>query len=124
MQADVAFQASAVALPRAVLVSWWRHPAADVDSGTPIDWIPALSRPFVEVHCKCPLSIAAQRFLERKRHPGHLDERWSAESLRHAFSRHAELGALFPEIAITVNTETTVDVPVLVASLSGGRAPG
>jgi len=43
------------------------------DSGTPTDWIGTLSTHVVNVHCVCEPETAASRFLQRARHPGHLD---------------------------------------------------
>ncbi len=43
------------------------------DSGTPTDWLRALSPLVVHLHCVCSPSQAAVRFTQRQRHPGHLD---------------------------------------------------
>jgi shikimate kinase len=51
----------------------WRNPAISTDSGTPTDWITATSSCVVEVYCLCDPETAAARFLDRVRHPGHLE---------------------------------------------------
>jgi glucokinase len=56
--------ALAAETPRAVLDSFWRRPLA-------IERLRALGRPLVEVHCACPPELAATRYGERVRHPGH-----------------------------------------------------
>jgi len=72
-ESDVIFQAEAIAAERAVLVSHWQLPGMPLDSGTPTDWLGKLSDHVVNVHCVCEPELAAERFLNRKRHPGHLD---------------------------------------------------
>ncbi len=72
-ESDGIFQREAMASNGAILVSFWRLPGMPPDSGTPLDWVPALSDRIVNVHCTCALETAAERFLQRKRHPGHLD---------------------------------------------------
>jgi glucokinase len=72
-ESDLAFQRQAAGASGAVLVSHWRMPGMPADSGTPLDWLPGLSNHFVNLHCACPPEIAASRFRNRKRHPGHLD---------------------------------------------------
>ena len=43
----------------AVLTSFWRHPAMSTDSGTPTDWISAISTGVVEVYCACDPEVAS-----------------------------------------------------------------
>src|SRR5438093_420942 len=63
----------AVASDGAVLVSFWHLAGMPADSGTPTGWLSGLSDRIVHVHCICPPEVAAARFFERRRHPGHLD---------------------------------------------------
>jgi len=72
-ESDVIFQAEATATEKAVLVSHWRLPGMPSDSGTPTGWLLEASYHVVNVHCVCDFAVAAERFLQRKRHPGHLD---------------------------------------------------
>jgi len=105
-EADWRFAELASERGSACLVSWWRHPRASADSGTPTDWLSALSTAssaFLEVHCVCPVDVAVERFLRRRRHPGHLDASKSRESVAAQFEAFAALGplGLFPVIEVT-----------------------
>jgi len=82
LKSDVILQQEATSSDGAVLVSFWRLPGMPSDSGTPADWLNAPSHHVVNVHCACELEVAVSRFLQRRRHPGHLDgESSSAEAL-------------------------------------------
>jgi predicted kinase len=72
-ESDALLQQHAASSKGAILVSFWRLPGMPSDSGTPTDWLPALSNRLVNVHCVCEPEVAARRFLQRQRHPGHLD---------------------------------------------------
>ena len=72
-EADERFVTAAQVLPGACLVSWWRPRGTTARSGTPTEWLSTLPAPIVEVHCRCSVSTAVERFLTRQRHPGHLD---------------------------------------------------
>jgi predicted kinase len=72
-ESDAILQRDATSSNGAVVVSFWRQPGMREDSGTPTDWIAALSEQVVNVRCVCGPEIAASRFLQRTRHPGHLD---------------------------------------------------
>lgn len=79
--ADREFETTALGCSLAVLDSFWRHPSAGTDSGTPSTWLTAREIHCVEVYCTCAPELAATRFLERRRHSGHLDSEWNHESL-------------------------------------------
>ena len=123
-RADAQFQAQASSQGAAVLSSWWKHPASEADSGTPIGWLGASQIVAAEVYCKCSPSIAAERFLQRKRHPGHLDGRWPRESLVAMLEQQARLGPLFPTKAIVINTEHEVDFQDVVCRIKGCSSVG
>jgi hypothetical protein len=72
-ESDALFEAETKASGGAILVSFWHVPGMPLDSGTPTAWLAELPGRVVEVHCCCTPEIAAQRFLRRTRHPGHLD---------------------------------------------------
>jgi len=72
-ESDVILQAEATASAGAVLASFWRLAGMPRDSGTPTSWLSDLSDHVVNVHCACEPEAAAERFLQRQRHPGHLD---------------------------------------------------
>ncbi|MBV8773919.1 MAG: AAA family ATPase [Deltaproteobacteria bacterium] len=77
-ESDQLFQREAASLDGAVLVSFWRLPGMAADSGTPTEWLERISNALiVNVQCNCEPETAAERFLQRKRHPGHLDSRAS-----------------------------------------------
>jgi hypothetical protein len=81
-ESDEIFQRRAMAAADgAVLASFWRVPGMPSDSGTPTDWIHALSTHLVNVHCVCDAETAADRFLRRQRHRGHLDDTKSRDEV-------------------------------------------
>lgn len=106
-ESDVILQRDAMRSPGAVLVSFWRVPAMRSDSGTPTDWLTAASRPVVNVHCVCDLDIAANRFLQRRRHPGHLDGGSSPAEVRASLRQLTQLPPLDigPRIEIDTSHE-------------------
>ncbi|HEV7507697.1 MAG TPA: AAA family ATPase [Thermoanaerobaculia bacterium] len=107
--ADVVLQRLAAQTAGAVLASFWRHPQVTGESGTPTGWISALSGRVVEVHCVCPAEVAAERFLARKRHAGHLDRDKSSDDLVADFVRLADLGPLGLGPLVNVDTGHAVD---------------
>ncbi len=109
-RADVAFQRAALAEPAAVLTSWWKHPASTLDSGTPTSWLVTPPGLALEVHCTCDPSVAADRFLRRRRHPGHLDERWSRETLLAMLMEQRRHGPLFPARSLVIDTQDPLDL--------------
>jgi cytidylate kinase len=111
--ADQAFERAARSCAMAVLDSFWRHPAADITSGTPSKWLVAPEIHAVEVFCNCPPELAATRFLGRLRHKGHLDPAWSHESL---VAQSRELLRALPlgvGTLIEVDTTDSVDADLL-----------
>jgi glucokinase len=71
----------------------------------------------IEVFCECPASIALKRFLDRTRHPGHLDAERDRQALAAQFVAAEKLGplGLFP--VIQVDTTGRVDSDALVAQI-------
>ena len=126
-EADVSFRKSAEQSTGAVLTSWWKHPQSTTDSGTPTDWLYLLPGFKVEAHCRCSSQAAAARFLARKRHPGHLDGRWSYAELVANFDLQASLGPLGLSSVVEVSTEGQPDIPDLirrVGDVFAGACPG
>ncbi|MGE3402841.1 MAG: AAA family ATPase [Vicinamibacterales bacterium] len=79
---DAILEKAALASDGAILSSFWHVPGMPEDSGSHADWLRATSHRVVVVQCVCPPEVAAARFLERRRHPGHLDgERTRAQIL-------------------------------------------
>src|SRR5689334_8206859 len=73
-RSDALFEQEASASAGAILVSHWHLSGMAPDSGTPTDWLRALADCIVNVHCICAPEVAANRFLGRTRHAGHLDK--------------------------------------------------
>jgi hypothetical protein len=107
-EADERFVIAAQQLPGACLVSWWRHRGVAAQSGTPTEWLSTLSAPIVEVHCRCRVPTAVERFLARQRHAGHLDGMRAHSSLLTEFAalddRPLGIGPV-----VDVDTETELD---------------
>lgn len=106
--------------PRAIVTSWWRHPASSTQTGTEPWWLSAQDLAVVEVYCTCPARIAATRFLGRRRHRGHLDARWNYEELLRWLLQQESHGPITSN-ALVVSTEQPVThefIEGLVASIS------
>lgn len=117
-EADSQFRSAAVATREAILVSWWRHPQSSKASGTPTDWLANSIGDAVEVFCECPAATALKRFLDRTRHPGHLDEARDRQALAAQFVAAEKLGplGLFP--VIRVDTTSRTDIGALAKQVS------
>jgi glucokinase len=121
---DRMLQAEAARSAGAVVVSFWRQSGMASDSGTPTDWLSGLSALVVNVHCSCPIELAAKRFFERTRHPGHLDAEVTLPEVL------ASLGAqeLFDPIdvgpRVEVDTSTEPDMPRLVGDIEAAFTRG
>ena len=89
----------------AVLASWWRHPKAEGESGTPTGWLSSLPGKKVEVYCTCDPRVAAERFLGRTRHAGHLDRTKNSEDLAASFERLAAFGPLGVGTVVRASTD-------------------
>lgn len=103
--ADEVLRRLASQMNGAILASWWRHPKAGGESGTPIEWLSSLPGKLVEVYCVCEPGIAAKRFLGRTRHAGHLDGTKNREDLAAGFERTAALGPLGVGPVVRASTE-------------------
>jgi chloramphenicol 3-O-phosphotransferase len=101
----------------AIIASWWKHPLSSVDSGTRTDWLASLPGTRVEVHCCCSPGVAARRFAERQRHPGHLDSRWSYAELLTRFTQDASLGPLGIGRVVKVQTDCEVELGALMDAI-------
>jgi thymidylate kinase len=77
----------------------------------------SLPSPVVEVHCDCRPETAAQRFLARERHVGHLDGQKRSSEVIASFTRLAALGPLGIGRLIRVDTSVPVDVEAVVSVL-------
>lgn len=115
--ADDALQEKARSSGGAVIASWWRHPASRADTGTPVEWLSSLPGVLLELHCLCSPEVAAERFLSRKRHGGHLDHLKTHAELLASFRKQAALGPLNLGRVISVNTEQSLDLPTLLTEI-------
>jgi predicted kinase len=121
-EADQRFVAAAQAVSGACLVSWWRHVQADPRSGTATAWLAELRAPVIELYCRCRVETALDRFIRRRRHPGHFDAARSADSLRAQFASFAALGPLGCGPIIEVDTEQPPRLDALLVVLEGAIA--
>ncbi|HEY5884555.1 MAG TPA: AAA family ATPase [Pyrinomonadaceae bacterium] len=116
--ADEILQERASQSESSVIVSWWRHPASAVASGTSTEWLSDLPGILIEVNCVCDPAIAALRFKSRIRHSGHLDQSKSQVDLVPAFQEHAAQGPLGIGRLVTVNTEGSVKLAAVVSEIN------
>ena len=103
-ESDRIFQAEVNASAGAVLVSFWHVPGMLPSSGTPIEWLHGLGGRLLNLHCACAPEVAAERYRNRKRHPGHLDQSKSYEELLADFRRLEQLGPIAIEPRFEVDT--------------------
>jgi len=116
-ESDVLFQAEAQTSAGAILVSFWHVPGMSPDSGTPTGWLAALSSRVVEVHCACAPEIAAERFVQRARHPGHLDKSSSYEEILRSLQAIPRCGALEIGTRVDVDTSSELNLDVAIEQL-------
>ena len=116
--ADEILQERARESESSVIVSWWRHPASTLASGTPIEWLSELQGNIIEVNCICDPAIAVKRFKSRIRHSGHLDQLKANADLLPAFQQHAALGPLGIGQLVSVNTESDVKLEDVLSEIN------
>jgi AAA domain-containing protein len=122
-ESDAILQRDATASHGAILVSFWRVPGMPDDSGTPCEWLTTLSGSIVHVHCVCDPDVAVQRFINRARHPGHLDASRSTAEITASIRALARLPP--PDIGarIDVDTSGACDVAEFARIVSAGWQP-
>ncbi len=120
-EADLLFQSAALASDSAVLASWWKHPLSLEQSGTPMDWLIPLGSRSIEIYCKCDATVAVRRFMNRDRHPGHLDDLRSYDVLLESFKAQ-DFGPLDIGRVLQVSTEVEVEIRPLIARVNEGLA--
>ena len=118
-ESDVLLQNEAAASPGAVLTSMWHVPGMAADSGTPTRWLPELSNLVVHVHCVCSPEIAATRFMQRKRHVGHLDGSATLANVLGGLRSHAPFGALDIGPRVDVDTTGELEIDTVVGEIRG-----
>jgi glucokinase len=110
----------------AIVCSFWRVPGMPENSGTPVEWLEPLSPAIVNVHCACPPEVAAERFLRRTRHPGHLDGTKTPAGVRASIHALAPYGPLAIGELVVVDTMKPVDAEALseIVDAALNRLPG
>lgn len=116
-ESDLILQREAAVLRGAVLVSHWRLPGMPSNSGTPTGWISKLSGNVVNIHCECPPEVSAERFGNRTRHAGHLDQERSRVEVLASIRGVASYGRLNIGPRIDVDTSRTPNLDVLLGEI-------
>jgi len=116
-EADARLVRTAWELPGACLVSWWRNYKISETTGTPVEWLSALRAPVIEVHCRCRVETAVDRFLARQRHPGHLDLSRTRASLITQFSAFDAAGPVACGPVLVVDTEHELDADEVLGQI-------
>ena len=116
-ESDKHFQTQAQAAAGAVLVSFWHLPGMPADSGTPTDWLAGLSARVVEAHCSCTAEIAAQRFMRRSRHAGHLDGEAGHEKVLAGLRAIPNGGAIGLVRRVSVDTSRDIAIGAVVRAV-------
>lgn len=120
--ADTHFIRAAQASNGGVLVSFWHRTGMPETSGTPIEWIEALNAPTMTVECHCASEVAAERFLQRTRHPGHLDASRDPASLRDTFRQLESLGLASIGPRVIVDTTQPLQLELLRIAVKAALA--
>lgn len=113
-ESDIILQTEASASEGAVLVSHWHLPGMPLSSGTPTNWLSTLSNKVVNVHCECPVEVSAERFVRRKRHPGHLDHGKSHAEILSSIHEVASFGRLKVGPRVDVDTSETPELDTVL----------
>ena len=116
-ESDESMRSRAMSSRGAVLVSFWRVTGMPADVGTPTEWLFALPAPVVHVRCQCPARVAAERFVARRRHPGHLDATRTLDDVLSGMEAEIRFGPLHIEPSIEVDTTVDVDIDGVVERL-------
>jgi hypothetical protein len=114
---DALFRAAS-GLPGAVLVSFWRRETIAPTAGTPTAPLSDLPGELVEVFCRCDPEVAARRFVERARHPGHLDRLVTFDEILPRFQRLAAAYPVGLDKVVTVDTTEPVDIESTLRALA------
>ena len=116
-EADARFVRTAWELPGACLVSWWRNYKISENTGTPVEWLSTLRAPVIEVHCRCRVETAVDRFIARERHPGHLDASRTRSSLITQFSAFDAAGPVACGPLLVLDTERELNPDEVLAQI-------
>lgn len=111
---DVMLQSLASSSTGAVICSFWHVAGMPSDSGTPVGWLSTLSSTIVNLHCECPPDVAADRFTQRRRHAGHLDDTRTASDVQASIQALAPFGSLEIGERVIVHTTRVVTAEALL----------
>jgi glucokinase len=117
-ESDLIFQWESENSAGGLLVSHWHLPGMPVDAGTPTEWLARLSTRIVNVHCECPIELAAARYRQRKRHRGHLDYANSPTEILESIRALASLQRAALGERVSVNTSVEIDLVNLIERIS------
>jgi predicted kinase len=123
-ESDAILQREAVNSAGAIVVSFWRLPGMPAGSGTPAEWLDAPSHQVVNVHCTCDVEVAAGRFVQRRRHPGHLDANSSPAELLESLRQLTLLPPLDIGHRIDVDTSQEPELSVVVRAIRAALTSG
>ena len=113
-ESDDLFKRAVLSSSGAIASSFWHQPGMPPDSGTPTDWLRDLPGLVVHIRCTCPTQVAAQRFLQRTRHSGHLDHERDPSAILMELDQLSQLPPINIEPRIDVDTTGVPDVDQLV----------
>jgi energy-coupling factor transporter ATP-binding protein EcfA2 len=112
-ESDELLRTEALNRDGALLVSFWHLLGMAPDSGTPTEWLGELSNRLFNVNCSCSPEIAAERFSQRNRHAGHLDNATSKEEVLASIQAISLLGSL--KVGHRIEVDTSHGLPELHA---------
>jgi len=121
-ESDLTLETEATASDGAVLVSHWRVPGMPANSGTPTEWLSRLRANIINVHCECPAVISAERFIHRRRHPGHLDQERSRAEIVASILEVPSFGHLKIGPRIDVDTSRAADLDAVLLEINRALA--
>jgi hypothetical protein len=121
-ESDALLQVAVSSSGGAIAASFWYVSGMPPDSGTPTAWLGKLSRTLVNVHCECSPHLAATRFVQRSRHPGHLDGTRSAAEVLASIQTLPIRGPLGIGEPVVIDTTDAVDPVVLQRDIEAAFA--
>jgi len=116
-ESDALLQSAVSSSNGAVVTSFWHVAGMPADAGTSTDWLTTLSSRLVNVHCECPAALAATRFAQRRRHPGHLDRTRSVAEVFASIEALPVSGYLDVGERVVIDTTTAVDPELLLQAV-------
>ncbi len=117
-ESDELFRRDAESQRVAVLVSHWRTDSGITNTGTPVKWIMQQFTNTIELYCKCPVEVAEKRFINRLRHPGHLDEMKTPRQIHEWMSEYQKHLPLSLGRLISYKSDSSESLKNLVGRLS------